>query len=108
VVRAFRTGAFTMAQPNPNEQGETKARKTRVSKTTRTQDAKSKVKIAAYISLESARRLGIHATMTDQDKSTIIDGLIREHLRDWVVQYRPSGGIKPGDDIGTEPEAAIG
>ena len=55
----------------------------------RTQDPKSKVKIAAYISLESARRLGIHATMTDQDKSTIIDGLIREHLRDWVVQYRP-------------------
>ena len=49
------------------------------------------MKIAAYVSLESARRLGIHATMTDQDRSTIIDSLIREHLRDWVVQYRPSG-----------------
>ena len=48
------------------------------------------MKIAAYVSQESARRLGIHATMTDQDKSTIIDGLIRDHLRDWVVQYRPS------------------
>ena len=97
-----------MAQTNQGEQGETKARKPRVAKATRTQDPKSKVKIAAYISLESARRLGIHATMTDQDKSTIIDGLIREHLRDWVVQYRPSGGIKSGDDLGTETEAAIG
>ena len=90
------------------ETAEPKARKPRVAKSPKPQDAKSKVKISAYISLESARRLGIHATMTDQDKSAIIDGLIKEHLRDWVVQYRPSGGTKAGDDLGTEAEATIG
>lgn len=97
-----------MSLPSPSDPGETRAKKPRVAKSTKGQDAKAKVKIAAYISLESARRLGIHATMTDQDKSTIIDGLIREHLRDWVVQYRPSGGLKPGDDPGAEAGAAIG
>lgn len=61
------------------------------------------MKIAAYVTQESARRLGIHATMTEQDRSTIIDTLIREHLRDWVVQYRPSGS-KAGDDA--EPPQA--
>jgi len=46
------------------------------------------------------------STMTDQDKhAASIDGLIRDNLRDWVVQYRASGGIKPGVDIGTENEA---
>lgn len=97
-----------MSQPNQGEPGETRARKPRVAKSTKPQEAKSKVKIAAYISLESARRLGIHATMTDQDKSTIIDGLIREHLRDWVVQYRPSSVSKTGDDALGETEAAVG
>ena len=97
-----------MSQSNPVDQGETRGRKPRVPKATKGQDTKSKVKIAAYISLESARRLGIHATMTDQDKSTIIDSLIKEHLRDWVVQYRPSGGSKTGDDLGADTDAAVG
>ena len=96
-----------MSQPSQGEQGETRARRARVPKATKTQDAKSKVKIAAYISLESARRLGIHATMTDQDKSSIIDALIKEHLRDWVVQYRPSGGTKAGEELGPEADSAI-
>jgi hypothetical protein len=65
------------------------------------------VKIAAYVSVESARRLGIHATMTDQDRSSIIDALIREHLRDWVVQYRPSG-TKASDDGTPEGESKVG
>ena len=44
--------------------------------------------------------------MTGQDRSSIIDQLIREHLRDWVVQYRPSN--KPGEDADCEPEAQAG
>ena len=55
-----------MTQP-ANEGSEPKTRKPRVAKSPKPQDVKSKVKISAYISLESARRLGIHATMTDQD-----------------------------------------
>jgi hypothetical protein len=65
------------------------------------------VKIAAYVSVESARRLGIHATMTDQDRSSIIDSLIREHLRDWVVQYRPTGA-KANDDTPPDGESKVG
>lgn len=90
-----------------NEGGEPKSRRSRVAKSTRGQEPKGKVKIAAYVSVESARRLGIHATMTDQDRSTIIDSLIREHLRDWVVQYRPSGS-KASEEPEAEPEAQAG
>jgi hypothetical protein len=91
----------------PHEGPEPKSRKGRVTRSTRGQDPKGKVKIAAYVSMESARRLGIHATMTDQDRSSIIDSLIREHLRDWVVQYRPSG-TKPNDDATPEGESKVG
>jgi hypothetical protein len=89
--------------PTQPDGPEPKSRKGRGNKSPKTQDAKGKVKIAAYVSLESARRLGIHATMTGQDRSSIIDQLIREQLRDWVVQYRPSN--KPGEDSDPEPEA---
>ena len=82
-----------------NEPSEPRARKPRVPKSPKGQEPKGKVKIAAYVSQESARRLGIHATMTDQDKSTIIDSLIREHLRDWVVQYRPS---RPAEETASD------
>ena len=94
-------------QPTEGQGPEPKSRRGRGNKSTRPQEAKSKVKIAAYVSLESARRLGIHATMTDQDRSTIIDSLIREHLRDWVVQYRPSSN-KSSDDSEERPESQVG
>ncbi len=94
-------------QAGEGQGGESKSRKSRVNKSPKPQEAKSKVKLAAYVSLESSRRLGIHATMTGQDRSTIIDNLIREHLRDWVVQYRPSSA-KAGDEAEAEPEAQAG
>lgn len=94
-------------QPTEGQGPETKSRKGRVNKSPKAQEAKSKVKIAAYVSLESVRRLGIHATMTGQDRSTIIDSLIREHLRDWVVQYRPSSG-KASDEAEPQDEAQAG
>lgn len=92
--------------PMQPEGSEPKSRKGRGNKSPKAQESKGKVKIAAYVSLESARRLGIHATMTGQDRSSIIDQLIREQLRDWVVQYRPSN--KPGEDSDSEPEAQAG
>jgi hypothetical protein len=85
---------------------EPKSKKGRGNKSPRAQEPKGKVKIAAYVSLESSRRLGIHATMTGQDRSAIIDQLIREHLRDWVVQYRPSN--KPGEEAEPEVESQAG
>lgn len=93
-------------QPTQPEGPEPKSRKGRGNKSPKAQDPKGKVKIAAYVSLESSRRLGIHATMTGQDRSSIIDQLIREHLRDYVVQYRPSN--RPGDEAEPEVEAQAG
>ncbi len=89
----------------PVDEGrEPKPRKAKGVKSPKIQDAKSKVKLSVYVSLESARRLGIHATMTFQDRSSIVDSLIRDHLRDWVVQYRPTG--RGGDsDTAAELEA---
>lgn len=94
-------------QPSEGQGGEPKSRRGRGNKSPKAQNPKGKVKIAAYVSLESARRLGIHATMTGQDRSTIVDALIREHLRDWVVQYRPSGG-KAGEEPEAQAEAQAG
>ena len=85
---------------------ESKGRKPRVAKLPKPQDSKGKLKISAYISLESARRLGIHATMTGQDKSAIVDSLIREHLRDWVVQYRPA--TKSAEESGPDSDTQAG
>ena len=94
-----------MKELSPESQ-EPKARRSRGARSPRTAIDR-KVKISAYISVDSARRLGIHATMTDQDRSQIIDALIRDNLRDWVVQYRPSGA-KTTDDGAPEPEAQAG
>jgi hypothetical protein len=44
--------------------------------------------------------------MTGQDKSAIIDSLIKDHLRDWVVQYRPS--TRGAEEQGLDPEAQVG
>jgi hypothetical protein len=95
---------MTMSEP-PSDGVDPKSRKARVAKSPKSQDAKSKVKISAYISVESARRLGIHATMTDQDRSTIIEALIRDNLRDWVVQYRPTPRGSAEAPPETEPQA---
>jgi hypothetical protein len=93
-------------QPSSPEGSDAKSRKARVPKSTKPQEPKGKVKIAAYVSLDSSRRLGIHATMTGQDKSSIIDNLIRDHLRDWVVQYRPSS--RSPEEPAPEVEAEAG
>jgi hypothetical protein len=96
-----------MSQGAGGEGTDPKTRKSRGSKATKSQDSKAKQKISVYISMESVRRLGVHATMTGQDKSTVVDTLIREHLRDWVVQYRPSTG-KPAEESGADEELAAG
>jgi hypothetical protein len=91
-----------MSQTGP-EQSDAKARKSRVTKATKQQDAKGKQKMSVYISVDSARRVGITATMTGRDKSQVIESLIQAGLRDWVVQYRPAS-VKP-EGTSSEPEA---
>jgi hypothetical protein len=65
----------------------TKPRRRPVSRSTKPQVA-SKVKVGLYISPESARRLGATALMEGKDRSDLVDELIRQHLRRWVVVDR--------------------
>jgi hypothetical protein len=44
--------------------------------------------------------------MTSLDRSSIVDSLIREHLRDWVVQYRPAGKGGDLDSVGSQADAS--
>jgi len=49
-------------------------------------------KVSFYLSDESLKRLGVHATMDGTDKSSLVDGLIREHLRRYDLPRKRSGG----------------
>lgn len=48
----------------------------------------SKVKLTLYVSGETARRLAIHATMTGQDRSGLVESLIDANCRRFVVSDR--------------------
>jgi hypothetical protein len=53
----------------------------------------SKVKSTIHLSAEASQRLGIHATMTGLDRSAMVEKLINDHLRRYVVSDR---GGTPG------------
>lgn len=63
--------------------------------------AGSKVKSTIHLSLEASRKLDIHATMMGLDRSALVERLIHDHLKRWVVSDR--GGVGQGDG---EEEAA--
>ena len=47
-----------------------------------------KVKATLILSAEASQRLSIHAAMVGEDRSSLVDQLIREHLRRFVVADR--------------------
>lgn len=56
----------------------------------------SKVKATIHLSMEASQRLDIHATMMGYDRSSLVEKLINDHLRRYVVSDR--GGAE--DDAG--------
>ncbi len=52
-----------------------------------------KVKSTIHLSIEASQRLDIHATMMGMDRSSLVEKLINDHLRRWVVSDR--GGAEP-------------
>lgn len=50
--------------------------------------AVSKVKSTIHLSVEASQRLDIHATMMGLDRSALVEKLINDHLRRWVVSDR--------------------
>ena len=57
----------------------------------------SKVKSTIHLSVEASQRLSVHATMLGVDRSELVEQLIRENLRRFVVSDRggPSSAPEP-------------
>lgn len=53
-----------------------------------TRQAASKVKATIHLSLEASQRLTIHAAMMGMDRSELMESLIQQHLRRFVVSDR--------------------
>ena len=50
--------------------------------------AVTKVKSTIHLSIEASQRLDIHATMMGLDRSALVEKLINDQLRRWVVSDR--------------------
>ena len=50
--------------------------------------AVTKVKSTIHLSVEASQRLDIHATMMGFDRSALVEKLINDHLRRYVVSDR--------------------
>lgn len=74
------------------EQQNGKPRKRSAAKASKPQAA-SKVKSTIHLTVESSKRLTVHAAMMGMDRSELVEQLIRENLRRFVVSDR--GGNTP-------------
>ena len=52
----------------------------------------SKVKATIHLSLEASQRLTVHAAMMGLDRSELVEKLINDHLRRFVVSDRGGAG----------------
>lgn len=55
-----------------------------------------KVKATIHLSLEASQRLTVHAAMLGLDRSALVEQLIRDHLKRFVVSDR--GGAVEGSE----------
>ena len=70
-----------------SEVGTGKTRK-RVTAKAAARQCVSKVKSTVHLSVEASQRLDIHATMMGLDRSALVEKLINDHLRRFVVSDR--------------------
>ena len=59
--------------------------------------AAAKVKCTIHLTVEASQRLDIHATMMALDRSALVEKLISDHLRRYVVSDRGGEGAASGD-----------
>ena len=71
----------------PVETGNSKGRRRQTVKAVKRQ-ASSKAKCTIHLTLEASQRLDIHATMMGMDRSALVEKLINDHLRRYVVSDR--------------------
>lgn len=78
------------------ESGNGKGRKRQASKPP-TRPGIGKAKCTIHLSIEASQRLDIHATMMGLDRSALVEKLISDHLRRYVVSDRGGSDGTPGD-----------
>ncbi len=80
--------------PETSEGGSAKARRRPAAKAPVGQGA-GKVKTTIHLSGEADKRLSVHAAMMEMDRSALVEKLINEHLRRYVVSDRggPDGAV---------------
>jgi hypothetical protein len=62
--------------------------------------AASKVKCTIHLTVEASQRLDIHATMMGFDRSALVEKLVNDHLRRYVVSDRGGGeGAASGEAV---------
>ncbi len=59
-----------------------------------TRQAGTKVKATIHLSVEASQRLTVHAAMMDLDRSALVEQLIQDNLRRFVVSDR-GGAERP-------------
>jgi hypothetical protein len=57
----------------------------------------AKVKATIHLSVEADQRLSVHATMMKLDRSELVEKLINDHLRRYVVSDRGGEGAVTGE-----------
>ena len=83
----------------PIDAGSSKVRKRSAAKAATGQVA-GKVKATIHLSSEADKRLSIHATMLEMDRSELVEKLINETLRRYVVSDRGNSGEVANGDVG--------
>jgi hypothetical protein len=79
-----------------SENGNGKARK-RASAKAATRQSSVKVKATIHLSVEASQRLTVHAAMMGMDRSELVEKLISDHLRRYVVSDRGGAGEDASD-----------
>ena len=78
-----------------SESGSGKSRKRSSAKTASVQ-ASPKVKATIHLSVTASQRLTVHAAMMGLDRSELVEKLINDHLRRYVVSDRGGAGEDAG------------
>jgi hypothetical protein len=78
--------------------GNGKARKRPAAKAATGQVA-AKVKATIHLSVEADKRLSVHSTMMEMDRSELVEKLINDHLRRYVVSDRGGGDVASGEAV---------
>jgi len=95
------SGAFAMSEEH-SEGNATRTRKRSAVKTS-SRPVATKVKATLHLSVEASQRLSVHATMLGVDRSELVEQLIRENLKRFVVSDR--GGSASTSEMGSTEAA---